>query len=542
MKNINLKKSLVALTTAALVAALAVVIPTTARAAEPTCSEVAAAAKYSARNAQLCTGVDQFGAKYEIAMPNKFNGTLIVWSHGIRKNVNLPPIPVVADKGYVVDNSAEIAPSPAIAAALLKQGFALAGSGVQTQGWNLAEQVLATTIVIDQAITTFPAIDRVAAWGASLGGLSTQILAETNPGLVEAVAPVCLADSALSEITMAGDFLWGLKTFFDPSIKAFGYSSGDTGYREMLTDIQKVLGVIVKLQTAITIDPKTPKWPDTTPASAAGLSAVVPVRSAILLLGLVSGISTQSNTYDASSGPKGVPSDETSFGLAISPALAVLENGAQAALLAVNANYDMELRAGGIVYDNSKTNFAARLGDDSDAFAAALSGKSAITGMLSYLSALNPAAPRVTANASSVATMKALGEISGKITVPTITLTATADHITPPGATQYLINQYNSAIASGDSKKGLLVNIWNKPADEYTKFVDGKPVKPATPTNGTEHCNFTASQWMMIAKMLTDSAKSGKVPSTKTVAAAIKKDKNLFVDPNYTAPLLKARQ
>ena len=31
MKNINLKKSLVALTTAALVAALAVVIPTTAR-------------------------------------------------------------------------------------------------------------------------------------------------------------------------------------------------------------------------------------------------------------------------------------------------------------------------------------------------------------------------------------------------------------------------------------------------------------------------------------------------------------------------------
>jgi pimeloyl-ACP methyl ester carboxylesterase len=541
MKNINLKKSLVALTTAALVAALAVVIPTTARAAGPDCSGTALP-KYPVYDVQLCKGTDQFGAKYEIAMPKKFNGTLIVWSHGIRKNTNLPPIPVVADKGYIVDNSAEIAPSPAIAASLLKQGFALAGSGVQTQGWNLAEQVLATTIVIDQALTTFPAIDRVAAWGASLGGLSTQILAETNPGLVEAAAPLCLAESALSEITMAGDFLWGLKTLFDPSIKAFGYTSGDAGKLEMLTDIQKVLGVIVKLQTAITIDPKTPKWPDTTPASAAGLAAAIPVRSAILLLGLVSGISTQSNTYDASSGPKGVPSDETSFGLAISPALAVLENGAQAALLAVVANYDMELRAGGIVYDNSKTNFAARLGDDSDVFAAALSGKSAITGMLGYLSALNPAAPRVTANASSVATMKALGEISGKITVPTITLTATADHITPPGATQYLINQYNSAITNGESKKGLLVNIWNKPADEYTKFVDGKPVKPATPTNGTEHCNFTDSQFMMIAKMLTDSAKSGKAPSAKTVAAAIRKDKNLFVDPNYTAPLFKYRQ
>ena len=538
MKNINLKKSLVALTTAALVAALAVVIPTTARAAGPDCSGTALP-KYPVYDVQLCKGTDQFGAKYEIAMPKKFNGTLIVWAHGIRKNSNLPPIPVVAPKGYLVDYSAEIAPSPAIAASLLKQGFALAGSGVQTQGWNLADQVLATTIVIDQAITTFPAIDRVASWGASLGGLSSQILAESNPGLVDAVAPLCLSDSALSEITMAGDFLWGVKTFFDPTIKLSNYSSGTAGYTEMVTDIGKVLTVFGTLAAAIKANPLAPAWPatSTAPATLKG----IPVRSAVLLLGLISGVSTQSSTYDSSSGPKGPL--ETSFGLVISPALAVLENGAEAAILAVVANYDMELRAGGVVFDNSKTNYAARLGDDGDVYAAGLSGKTATAGMLGYLSALNPAAPRVTANASAVAAMKAQGEISGKITVPTITLAATADHITPPGATQYLVNQYKSAIASGDSKKGLLVNIWNKPADEYTKFdAAGSPITPAKPTNGTQHCNFTESQFMMIAKMLTDSAKSGKAPTAKTVAAAIKKDKNLFVDPNYTAPLLKARQ
>ena len=538
MKNINLKKSLVALTTAALVAALAVVIPTTARAAGPDCSGTALP-KYPVYDVQLCKGTDQYGAKYEIAMPKKFNGTLLVWSHGIRKNSNLPAIPVVAPKGYLVDNSAEIAPTPDIAAKLLKQGFALAGSGVQTQGWNLAEQVLATTIVIDQAIATFPAIDRVAAWGASLGGLSSQILAETNPGLVEAVAPLCLSDSALTEITMAGDFLWGVKTLFDPTIKLANYSAGAAGYVEMVTDIGKVLTVFGTLSAAIKANPLAPTWPatSTAPATLKG----IPVRSAVLLLGLISGISTQSTTFDSSSGPKGPL--ETSFGLVISPALAVLENGAQAAILAVVANYDMELRAGGVVFDNSKTNYAARLGDDGDVYAAGLSGKTATAGMLGYLSALNPAAPRVAADASAVASMKALGEISGKITVPTITLAATADHITPPGATQYLINQYNSAIASGDSKKGLLVNIWNKPADEYTKFdAAGSPITPAKTTNGTEHCNFTESQFMMIAKMLTDSAKSGKAPTAKTVAAAIKKDKNLFVDPNYTAPLLKARQ
>ena len=537
--NKTLKKSLVALTTATLVAALAVAVPTAARADGLTCSEVAAAVKYSARNTQLCTGVDQFGAKYEIAMPKKFNGTLIVFSHGIRYNVNLPPLPVIAPKGEVIDYSPAIAPSLEVATSLLKQGFALAGSGVQVQGWNAAEQSLANVILIDTAYAKFPQIDRVAAWGNSLGALSTQLMAEQNPGLVEAVAPLCLADSALAEITMAGDFLWGLKTLFDPSIKAVGYSAGEAGYKEMLGDLGKVLGVLGSLQAAIAANPTAPAWPatSTAPATLKG----IPVRSAVLLLGLISGVSTQSKTYDASSGPKGPL--ETTFGLAISPALAVLENGAQAAILAVIANYDMEVRAGGVVFDNSTTNYAARLGDDSDVYAAALSGKTATAGMLGYLSALNPAAPRVKADAAAVERIKAIGEIQGTITVPTITFTATADHITPPGATQHLINQYNAAIASGNSKKGLLVNIWNKPSDEYTKFDSaGRPITPAVDPSGTGHCNFTTNQYLMVAKLLTDSAKSGKAPSAKTVAAAIRKDKNLFVDPNYTAPLLKYRQ
>jgi hypothetical protein len=339
---------------------------------------------------------------------------------------------------------------------------------------------------------------------------------------------------------MAGDFLWGVKTLFDPTIKATGYSAGDAGKGEMVTDIVKVLTVFNTIKSNISANPLTPAWPTTTTAPAA-LTGVIPVRSAVLLLGLISGISTQSSSFDSSSGPKGPL--ETSFGLAISPALAVLENGAEAAILAVVGNYDMELKAGGVVFDNSNTNYAARLGDDGDVYAAGLSGKTATAGMLGYLSALNPAAPRVKANQNAVARVKALGEIEGKITVPTITMTATADHITPPGATQYLINKYKASVASKQSKSGLLVNIWNKPADEYTTFdAAGVPQTPATPTNGTQHCNFTESQTMLIAKLLTDAAKSGKAPTNKTVLAAIKKQSGLFVDPNYVAPLFKYRQ
>jgi hypothetical protein len=540
MKNINLKKSLVALTTAALVATFAVAVPSAARAAEPTCS-VAPAALYGVANVTTCTGVDEKGSKYEIRMPKNFNGTLFLYSHGIRKGADLPPIPVVAPTGYVVDNSPSVAPSEEVATSLLKQGFALAGAGVQVQGWNLAEQTFATLLLNSAARDKFPKIDKVVGWGNSLGALSTQAVAEQYPGTFDAVGNMCLAESGLAEITMALDLLWGFKSFFDPTIKATGYSAGDAGYKEMLGDIQKVLGVLTALQTAITVNPTSPTWP-TTSAVPADFKAI-PVRSAVLLLGLISGISTQSKTYDSASGPAGAT--ETTFGLVISPALAVLENSVDAVGLAILANYDMEKRAGGIVYDNSKTNYAARLGDDGDTYAAALSGKTFTGALLSILQA----SPRVTADPAAVARFKTLYDIQGKVTVPTINLTATADHITPPGATQHFINMYEADVSKGKagvadaSKAGLVTTIWNKPSDTYSTFdKDGKPVTPTLAPNGTTHCNFTTSQTLLVAKMLAVSAKSGKSPSASTVAAAIKKDANLFVDPSYQAPLFKYRQ
>ena len=340
---------------------------------------------------------------------------------------------------------------------------------------------------------------------------------------------------------MAGDFLWGLKSFFDPTIKATGYSAGTAGYMEMLGDIQKVLGVLVALKTALAINPTSPTWPTTSGVPAA--YQAIPVRSAILLLGLISGVSTQSKTYDSASGPAGA--SETTFGLVLSPALAVLENGAEAALLAIAANYDMELRAGGIVYDNSKTDYSARLGDDGDTYAAALSGKTYTGVLLSILKA----SPRVTADTAAVARFKQIYDLQGKVTVPTINLAATADHITPPGATQHFLDLYDAQVAKtragveGASQAGLVTTIWNKPSDTYSTFdKDGKPVTPDMWPNGTGHCNYTTSQTLLVAKMLAASAKSGKSPSASTVTAAIKKDANLFVDPNYRAPLLKYRQ
>jgi hypothetical protein len=102
-----------------------------------------------------------------------------------------------------------------------------------------------------------------------------------------------------------------MKTFFNPAIKGSGYSAGQAGYVEMLTDLGTVLTTLQALQVAIATNPVAPAWPAT--STVPDSLKAIPVRSAILLLGLISGISTQSNTYDASSGPAGAL--ETSFGL-----------------------------------------------------------------------------------------------------------------------------------------------------------------------------------------------------------------------------------
>ena len=538
MKNLKLKKGLIALTSAALVAAFAVAVPASANAAESCASTgFIDGAKYVAY--EKCTGTDDNGSKYEIRMPAKFNGTLYVYSHGIRYNVNLPAIPVVSPKGSLINYAPEVAPSDTVAEALLSQGYALAGSGATSQGWNLTEGVDAAIQVMQIAKDKYSKVSKVVTWGSSLGGLTAQALAEQYPGAVDAAAPLCIADSAQAEITMAGDFLWGLKTFFNPAIKGSNYTAGSAGYVEMLTDLGTVLTTLGALQAAIAANPVAPAWPAT--STVPDSLKAIPVRSAILLLGLISGISTQSNTYDASSGPAGPL--ETSFGLAISPALAVLENGAQAAILAVIANYDMEVRTGGVVFDNSATDYSARLGEDADIYAAALTGKTATAGMLAYLSKYNPAAPRVTGSADSIAILKSMYQLQGKIEVPTITLAATADHITPPGAAQYLINQYNKSVSNMTSSAGKLVNIWNKPDDSYTEFSSaGSPVTPTVTTNGTGHCNYTTSQILAVAKLAANAAKTGKAPSTAAVKAAIKNEPNLFVNPDYKPALLKYNQ
>jgi pimeloyl-ACP methyl ester carboxylesterase len=502
---------------AALISATFIAIPSIASAA-PQCD-----GKFPV---QTCGGATSDGAPYGIKVPANFNGTVYLWSHGYRYNVDIPAaIPLIG--GYKITNTPEPGPiigsDTSVISYLLSKGFAVMGSGFARQGWNADSGVATDVELINTFKTQFPTTSHVIAWGNSLGGFITQTLAEKNPSLISAAAPLCVATPTVeAELQMAGDFLWGLKTYFDPTIKGGNYSAGAAGYGEAMADLGKVFTIMGKLQAAMA----SGAWPDTAPAAihASGLDAV-PSRSALLLVGLMAGVPTQSAHFDGTTGPGSANSSAyTSFAAAASPALAILENGTTAAALAVLATYDVEQQAGGTVFDNTKTDYAARVATETTVFNAALSGAAATQGLLAYLAR----APRATASESSLAKMRSLAQWTGKINMPTIAMTGVADPVTPAGDLTYLAQQYLKQWQAGHSTTTRtgpnLITILGQTPVHYTTFdASGSPITSTPAANGTNHCNFTAKQYIAVANMLAYASKNGTNLSGGPLLTAVRK-------------------
>jgi pimeloyl-ACP methyl ester carboxylesterase len=496
-----------------------------------------------------CVGATSDGAPYSMIVPANFNGTVYLYSHGYRYNVDIPSaIPLIG--GYKVTNTPQPGPNATVIQYLLGKGYAVMGSGFARQGWNGDSGVATDVELINTFKTQFTQTTHVIAWGESLGGFITQGLAEKLGTQLSAAAPLCMASSSVeAELKMAGDFLWGLKTFFDPSIKAGHYSAGAAGYAEAMTDLGKVFTVMGKLQAGIGTELATgkPSWPDTTPASvaASGLGSV-PSRSALLLIGLMAGLPTQSAHFDGTTGPGSVNSSSyTGFALLGSPALGVLENGTNAAALAILATLDVEQQSGGAIFDNTKTDYAAQVSSEASTYSAALSGSTATGGMLAYLAA----APRAAADPAALVKMRSLLQWTGKISVPTVTMVGVADPITPAGNSTYLANQYATQYAA-QIKANLKAHVARGPSDlvsiygltptHYTTFgATGSPDVSTPAANGTNHCNFTTAQYKTVADLLAYAATHGKNLSGGPLLTAVRKMGGSTVDSKFQATLPK---
>jgi pimeloyl-ACP methyl ester carboxylesterase len=530
------------LSVTALVTTVLVTAPTVANAA-PACD--------GKSPIQSCVGVTSDGAPYAMQVPANFNGTVALYSHGYRPNVDVP-VGIPGYGGYKITNTPEPVPNgdAAVAQYFFSQGVAIMGSGFARQGWNADSAIKTNSELISVFKKQFPKTTKVIAWGSSLGGFISQGMDEVYPELISAVGDMCMADNLEPELTMAGDFLWGLKVLFDPTIKGGNYSAGTAGLLESYADLGKVFTVLGKLQATMS----TGAWPDTSSATGKALQAAgVPSRSALLLVGLMAGVPTQSAHFDSISGPEGAL--KLTFPLAISPALAVLENGASAASLAVLATHDVELQAGGAIFDNTKTDYAARIEGERVIYNAALSGNTVIDALLGALSAANPGAPRAVGNPAAVSKMRALQLNTGKINVPTVLMVGMADPITPAGASQRLVDLYAEQYAAEKAAAlkayqktreyktptNKLLMLWNTTPASYTKFdAAGSPITSTPAAQGTNHCNFTSAQLVLVAKSLVQASNTGKLPSGGALYTAVRKAGNLSVDKGIRAPWLKS--
>jgi pimeloyl-ACP methyl ester carboxylesterase len=497
-----------------------------------------------------CGGVGADGAPYAFIAAANFNGTVFLYSHGVRPPLNIPA--TLAPVGpYTMTNAAEPGPLASsgdlsVINKLVAAGYGVAGSGFSRQGINTTEALAANKALIATFKTKFPTTKTVIAWGASLGAMHSQLLAEKNPELVDGVILACPAANPQDALmTYFGDALWGFKALFDPTIKVGGYSTDPVvRQQEQLANVGKILTVLSKLSAGLA----TGAWPDTaSPAGKALQAAGIPSRSALLTIGLMAGVPTRSKHVDGTSGPAGAA--ET-YPLAIAPAVGVLEN------MGATLNYgtlliaDGELLTGGKVFDNTKTDYAARVAADADIYSFALSGNAAVAGIIGALAAT----PRETADPAAVAKIPSLVGLSGEITKPTLIFQSESDEFVPASIVQWYIDTYAEQFAAekmkamAEAKKtrsyvaptNNLVVLWQKTAAKYSKFTAaGSPDLTATQGAGTGHCAFTAAQWLAAADLMTATLTNGKFPTGGKLATTARKV-GLSYDNKFRVPTFKA--
>jgi pimeloyl-ACP methyl ester carboxylesterase len=123
------------------------------------------------------TGTLADGATYLIEVPQKWSGTLLLWSHGYQ----LPGGPPVAEDSV----------DPVTRKYLLTHGYALAGSSYATTGWAIHEALPDQIAALDTFSSLVGQPTRTIAWGQSLGGMVTAGLVQNYPGRFAGAMCMC---------------------------------------------------------------------------------------------------------------------------------------------------------------------------------------------------------------------------------------------------------------------------------------------------------------------------------------------------------------
>jgi pimeloyl-ACP methyl ester carboxylesterase len=353
------------------------------------------------------------GAKYEIKLPQKWNGTLLLFSHGYRAAEPSPPdfAPVQSDP--------QSAPSDAVASALLAHGYALAGSAYASNGWATAEGVAAGEQLHDFFVDKVGTPNRTYVWGESLGGLVTELLAEKHPDWIAGAAPLCgvLGGTNLN-FDLALDLGYGVRTLLDPAFRTAGFDS-----------LQQAAASFEGADKAVLAATR----------SSAGLGK-------LLLLGALVDGPAQTLSYDGST--------LQSRGAALVEALLT------GLVFDTTFRQELERRVGGNPSGNADADYAARVSAAERALIETVAPGSTAANL-----ALLARGRRIDPDPAARAKFGALGTPTGDVKVPTLTLHTEAD----PLVLVQNERVFGAKVAASTAKTADLVQLYTKAPARYPK-------------------------------------------------------------------------
>lgn len=311
------------------------------------------------------------GADYRVEVPSRWNGTLLLYSHGTYPAGYTPPI--------------EMASRPAARDELLARGYALAASRYRVpHGHAIPDALRDQPALVSWFSREVARPRRVIAWGSSLGGLTSVLLGERSR--FDGVLAMCGAlGGAVMRSNQLLDLGFVVRTLLDPALEVVRISDVAGNEQRAVAAIDSALG------------------------SAHG-------RARLALANAVAGIPAWSRVHE----PR-----PTSVVDAVTQA-AVHDRTLARSLAWGSGRVDIETRAGGNPSWNTGVDYRVLLERSAQKELVMAAYREAQVPVEDDLAAL-AAAPRVAADRAAVRWLHTFGDPAGRGKAPVVTLHALGD-------------------------------------------------------------------------------------------------------------------
>ena len=329
------------------------------------------------------------GAFYTIQVPDNWNGTLALYSHG-----------------YVFTNQGLLNPAPDVGdaltgAALLQQGYALAGSSYSQNGWALQQAFHDQIALLNYFDATCGKPARTIAWGHSLGGIITAGLVQLHPNRFDGALPMC------------GVVAGGIGTWNQALDGAFAFDVLLAGDKLPIVHLSDPTTAFNQAESILTSAQSTAQG-----------------RARIALLSALGDIP---GWFDPAS-PEPAKTDYAS-----QEHNQYLWESQVDFLFIFFARAELEFRAGGNPSWNTGVDYVDQLENSADSHEVAALYKQAGLNLKDDLKALN-AAPRISADTGAVSYLNKYITFDGDLNIPVLTMHTTGDGL--------VVNQDEQAYAS----------------------------------------------------------------------------------------------